>query len=523
MTSQPFDTASTADQRMCHYFKISHPSTVIADRRRGESLGSGRLGNPVEPAPVRHETCAVFKELSPRDLSWAEVDPARHPFDSGAAACLVRSLGPAGRVPRRPDVPAGDQALHDWGWEEARPWADAMTQALAEYYGRWVVGWRWAHGEGDFDGGPVGSWCSPLHSVTTPDETLDRVTAALREWREWLERLAAWFEAYPLDLAGIDDHRILWDRTARTLILHVTDRTGCGSGWYGHCHQVLSWFLSRWGVPADDAAHLVEQAIGGRFKSWTGPDPALVEDIAERIADAVRPGAAATTAPPTPPDHLERWLAVRDAVPWHEAPDSAGSAPVTPVRDGMAHEIRTFDAVLDPARGRNLLTALELTRADAARGARLDFALIQRWHQHVLDTATLPPFRSLPAFAKGGRERYGIAGDTRARLDACLAQSSESTTHSLALAVRAARAYLDVCFFHPFDDGNARSALLTLLFVLAREGVALDSVLLLRRVAFHADDPQGALALTRSIDHHIRETRRRAEEAARTRRGSGGG
>ncbi|MGW7660773.1 Fic family protein [Streptomyces sp. NPDC054756] len=472
-------------------------------------------------------------ELSPRDLSWAEVDPARHPFDSEAAAGVVRSLGPARRVPRRPDVSAGTQALYDWGWEEARPWADAMTWALAEHYGRWVVGWRWAHDEGDFGGGPVGSWFSPLHSVTTPDETLDRVTAALREWREWLERLAAWFEAYPLDLAGIDDQRILWDRTARTLILHVTDRTGCGSGWYGHCHQVLSWFLSRWGVPPDGAAHLVEQAIGGRFKSWTGPDPALVEDISERLADAVRPDATLTTAaPPAPPDHLERWLSVRDSVPWHEAGDSAGSAPmtpatavtaVTPVRDGMADGIRTFDSFLDPARGQNLLTALELMRADAARGARLDFALIQRWQQHVLGTPALPPFRTLPAFAKGGRERYGIAGDTRARLDACLAQSAEDATRPLALTARAARAYLDVCFVHPFDDGNARSALLTLLFVLAREGVALDNVLLLRRVAFHADDPHGALALTRSIDLHILETRQRAGERARRRRGSGGG
>jgi hypothetical protein len=284
-----------------------------------------------------------------------------------------------------------------------------MTHALAEHYGRWVAGWRWAHDEGDFDGGPVGNWSRPQNSVTTPDETLDRVTAALREWREWLESLAARFEAYPLDLADIDDQRILWDRTARNLILHVTDRTGCGSGWYAHCHQVLSWFLSRWGVPADDAEHLVEQAIGGRFESWTGPDPVLVEDIAERLAVAVRPDAATRASASPLPDHLTRWLAVRDGVPWHEAADSTGDAPVTPVRDGMAEEIRAYDAVLDPARGQGLLTALELMRADAARGARLDFDLIQRWQQHVLATPGLPPFRRLPAFAKGGRERYGIA------------------------------------------------------------------------------------------------------------------
>ncbi|MEV5378932.1 hypothetical protein AB0L26_23595 [Streptomyces nondiastaticus] len=145
--------------------------------------------------------------------------------------------------------------------------------------------------------------------------------------------LAGWFEAYPLELAAVEDQQILWERAARNLILQVIDRTGCGSGWYGHCRQVLTWFLSRWGVAPDVAEELVEQAIGGRFRSWTGP---------------------------------------------------------------AAEDIRTFDgALLDPARAEALLAALEMVRADAARGA------------------------------------------------------------SLPLTVRAARAYLDVCFFHPFDDGNA--------------------------------------------------------------------
>ncbi|WP_311774568.1 Fic family protein [Streptomyces sp. AK010] len=76
------------------------------------------------------------------------------------------------------------------------------------------------------------------------------------------------------------------------------------------------------------------------------------------------------------------------------------------------------------------------------------------------------------------------------------------------MTARAARAYLDVCFFHPFDDGNARSAFLALIFVLAREGIALDGVV--RRVTFQADEPKDALTLARYIDSHITETRRRA-------------
>ncbi|WP_460063147.1 hypothetical protein [Streptomyces sp. YKOK-I1] len=69
---------------------------------------------------------------------------------------------------------------------------------------------------------------------------------------------------------------------------------------------------------------------------------------------------------------------------------------------------------------------------------------------------------------------------------------------------------MEACFFHPFEDGNARSAFLTLVFVLAREGIALDHVALLRRVSFHADAPQDGLILARYIDSHLTETRQGA-------------
>ncbi|MEU9228088.1 Fic family protein [Streptomyces massasporeus] len=109
----------------------------------------------------------------------------------------------------------------------------------------------------------------------------------------------------------------------------------------------------------------------------------------------------------------------------------------------------------------------------------------------------MPPLRCRPAFAKGGRERYGIDPGIRARLDACLVESAYDTARPLPLTAHAARAYLDVCFFHPFDDGNARSAFLALIFVLAREGIALDGVVLLRRVTFQAGEPKDALTLAR--------------------------
>jgi fido (protein-threonine AMPylation protein) len=101
------------------------------------------------------------------------------------------------------------------------------------------------------------------------------------------------------------------------------------------------------------------------------------------------------------------------------------------------------------------------------------------------------PFHSHPAFAKAGRERYGTSPHIRRRFDACLAQSEDP---ALPLAPRAARTYLDVCFFHPFEDGNARSAFLALTFVLARAEIVLDQVGPIRRLRRRADDLEGALA-----------------------------
>ncbi|MFI8454870.1 cell filamentation protein Fic [Kitasatospora sp. NPDC085464] len=473
----------------------------------------------------------MIPNLAPGRLSWHDVDPARHPFDEASVEREVRGLGPALRVPSASDAPTGDAERREWSRNVAAPWAGAMSYALAQHYGGWIVGWRWAIGEGDYDGGPIDSWCCPPHSVTTPEETLGRVVAAVREWRAWLEDLAERFEAYPLDPAAIGEQRALWQSAARSLILHVADRTCGDSGWYGHCKQVLTWFLARWGVAPDTARELVEEAVGGRFTSWVSPDTVLVHEVAERLAESLPPVAAAADRPveaadrpataAAVPDHLERWLAVRPDVAWPEPSAEATPGPVTPTRDGAAEDIRAFDGSIDPARADGLLAALDRLRADAARGAALDFELLRGWQQHVLGTPEPPRFRTLPAFAKGGGERYGIAPDTRAHFDACLAESACAAEGagpagdadgggSLPLTVRAARAYLDVCFFHPFDDGNARAAFLTLLFVLAREGVGLDGVTLLRRITFQADNPQDPLVLARHIGFHLDETRRNA-------------
>jgi hypothetical protein len=151
------------------------------------------------------------------------------------------------------------------------------------------MGWRWAHDEGDVGGGPVGSWCCPRHSITTTDETLARVANALCEWRSWLEDLAVRFDHYRLDTSSTEERQHVWERATVHLVNHVVDRTNAGDAWYAHCVQVLTWYLTRWGVAESSAREQAEQAIGGRFESWTAPERVLVEDVAERLAASLRP------------------------------------------------------------------------------------------------------------------------------------------------------------------------------------------------------------------------------------------
>ncbi|WP_116245447.1 Fic family protein [Nocardiopsis sp. FIRDI 009] len=208
-----------------------------------------------------------------------------------------------------------------------------------------------------------------------------------------------------------------------------------------------------------------------------------------------------------PPDHLRRWLTVREGVDWHAVRpvEIPTAGPIVPARDGAVHDIRTRDHARSPDRAAGLLDALDLARADATAGRVLTFDLLSAWQCRVLGVAHAP-FRRGPAYAKGGRERYGIGPDLRDRFDTCLAQNGDT---SLPLSSRAARAYLDVCFFHPFDDGNGRSAFLALDFVLARSGIVLDQVAPVRALRRWADDPEGALALADLVSVLTAHTLRR--------------
>ncbi len=209
----------------------------------------------------------------PGELSWADACPVGQTFDPETVPAVVADLVAAFEPPAQ----GADWRLRDL-------WLENVTAALADRYGRWVVGWRWSVGEGDLDGGPVSSWCCFPHSVTTPEATAATISAALVEWRDWLDDLTERFDRFlPLPAGDLDG----WERAVAHLVTAVGDRTQYESGWYGCCVTVLDWFLEAAGIETTQRAELIEHAVAGRFDSWVEPRRAVVESVAEDLARRV--------------------------------------------------------------------------------------------------------------------------------------------------------------------------------------------------------------------------------------------
>ncbi|MEU4213683.1 hypothetical protein AB0F13_27520 [Streptomyces sp. NPDC026206] len=206
------------------------------------------------------------EELWWRNQRWADLNPTGRTFDADAAYDVVAAI---------PIPPQDEEQMRGYRYQ------DAVTRALVDRFGLWTVGWN----DSTHHGGPVAAWCCPSHSVTTMDETPDRVVDSLEEWWDWLGELAEKFDRLsPGPNPSPEHEQWAWERAVARLVTLVLDRTSCEAGWYGHCRLVLRWYLESTGAEPDQAQEWVDEAIGGRFESWREPRLPLINDVAERIA-----------------------------------------------------------------------------------------------------------------------------------------------------------------------------------------------------------------------------------------------
>jgi len=358
----------------------------------------------------------------------------------------------------------------------------AIERALIADHGLWASGWRWSAEGGS--GGPVAAWCCYEHSllpIGEPDAapTVARVLAALDEWWHLLGELEARFAAITAD--GRPDQAIA--RAAAQLLAFAVERTQAKDDWATTFATFLRWYLEARGHPAADHRALIAEVVAGHFERGVAPTAASAHAVIAALAQALSEPVSGDDL-----DGLSSWLTLREQ---RLMPVPVGVARVASRGDGHRRFVERVDRARDPRRAERMLAALAAVRRDAEVGGPLTVARLAAWQAIVLgEPAAL---RTEEVFAPGRRERYPMRADLVERLDAALAFS---TSRHVPTAVRAVRAYLDVGYFQPFVDGNARAARLALDFVVTGAGLvmhAAEPVFLLPR---DPADRRGAWTLT---------------------------
>lgn len=164
--------------------------------------------------------------------------------------------------------------------------------------------------------------------------------------------------------------------------------------------------------------------------------------------------------------HLKATLAVDWAFPHLRADLEAASA--RPFEETGAQEayLTGHDTPAhggDALREARFLSALAHVRALADARAPLTWARLAEVQAQVLGKPMV--FRTGQAFAHGGAHRYLYSPELEAMFIRKVEADARDGCHPVSQAVRL---YLDLAFFHPFPDGNARAARLWFEYCLRR-------------------------------------------------------
>lgn len=181
-------------------------------------------------------------------------------------------------------------------------------------------------------------------------------------------------------------------------------------------------------------------------------------------------------------DHIQATLSMNWAAPPPPIQRILESACSLPFTENCQHEIYldTVDIPLhgDANRALAYREALAQIRFLADCGAPLNWATMAAVQSIVLRSDRVG-FRTGDAYAKGGAERYTWFPKLEEMFLSKIEADAKSNCNPI---IKAVRTYLDIIFFHPFVDGNARAARLWFEFLLRRERVSLPSLHALARL-----------------------------------------
>lgn len=182
-------------------------------------------------------------------------------------------------------------------------------------------------------------------------------------------------------------------------------------------------------------------------------------------------------------DALSQHLQTTLTIDWQNPPVTIAPILTTACavgwRENQHHEryLTQLDTPLhrDTVREKAYQQALLQVRHLADTQAILNWALLAEIQEIVLQSSIA--FRQGDAHAK--TDRYAWFPQLESMFCRKIAADAKSEVNSIAKAVRL---YLDIIFFHPFPDGNARAARLWFEFILRRDRVNLPSLIALARL-----------------------------------------
>jgi len=262
--------------------------------------------------------------------------------------------------------------------------------------------------------------------------------------------------------------------------------------WYRPFSQLVSWYLSSVGLEDSDIDVLksVSNAITG-FRSYQCPrDTAVV--VAQKVANQFHLDFNTV-------DSTADWLKIRSTL---SALGSLSEAPTCP--DTHLRFIEAVDAARSPERAQRMKHALAACRNAAKSGDPLSYDHLKNWQTHLMgvNAGHIRGYRFHDAYAKQGRERYPLYSESSEDEERFIKILEEANTTE-PVALRATRAYLDVLFFHPFDDGCSRLARLVFDFVLTQANVAVNGVEAIFLFAKSARDAEGAQRLVELVEKQM--------------------
>ena len=392
-------------------------------------------------------------------LRWRDVAPEKRRFDELRATQIVSEL------------------LREWVNPDPERFGvhyleTCVDLVLVQNFGVWISGWR-----SSSDGGPV---TSSLNLDDSPSQQVLSVTAAVKQWRSFLDGMDQMIAKLPFSTT--ENVELQVERAAARLIPMILKKTEAQDAWYNTVALALNWYLEAHGFGGPESRAAVRRTFSAQFQNGVeaAPEQQLKgsQKVGKVVADLAKKEKVVI-------DCLERWLEGRES---QEAYFEHFPTVYPPLRsDGHAVYIKQKE------RDDRMWSALHACRRWAETSEPLTLAVLKHWQSLVVGKPNVE-LRTTDAFAKRGSERYCVA--LLHRLEEFVSQANDE---SLAPQWRGALLYLDLCFFHPFEDGNARLARLALDAVLVRAGFALNYVEPLFVVARAAEDYRGGTALALAV------------------------